>query len=98
MTYLATIVNTGGISGINRKGADFQTYNDPHSNLSTSYLGPDRLQILHYSTSSQGAQAREPYASPVEVDSGACIIINGERDFLWPLRRINHLNLKNLLE
>jgi hypothetical protein len=31
------------------------------------------------------------------VDSGACIIINGERDFLWRLRRINHLNLKNLL-
>ena len=32
------------------------------------------------------------------VDSGACIIINDERDFLWPLRWINQLNLKNLLE
>jgi hypothetical protein len=63
MTYLVTIVNTGGISGIN--SIDAKTF---------------RLIMI------------------LIVDSDACIIINGERDFLWPLRWINHLNLQNLLE
>ena len=57
-------------------------------NLSTSYLGPDAApnSTLQHVVSSCTGQ-RDHLSPQLMVDSGACIIINGERDFLWPFKK-----------